>query len=111
MTQVRGPIDPLGVDVSHATGLAVEHRSATVRETTDLHDATTNRRRIEAAARRDARMAELVAELTGVSPSGARHAIHDIDLRDPDPLADVARAIVTTRRPSPLRAPAYLDAG
>jgi hypothetical protein len=99
------------VDVSHADGNAVEHRSATVRETSDLHDASTNRRRTEAAARRDARMAELVAELTGVTPSGAAHAIGEIDLRDPDPLADVARAIVTSRRPSPLRAPAYLDAG
>jgi hypothetical protein len=53
-------------------------------------------------------MAELVAELTGCSPSGARHAIEDIDLRDHDPLADVARAIVVTRQPSPIRATGYL---
>ncbi|MGZ4695082.1 MAG: hypothetical protein ACXWA3_15775 [Acidimicrobiales bacterium] len=75
-----------------------------MRDTIDLLDAHTNRRRAEAAARRDARMAELVAELTGCTPSGARHAIGEIDLRDDDPLADVARAIVTTRRPSPHRA-------
>lgn len=77
----------------------------------DLHHAHTSRRRLEAAARRDSRMAELVAELTGCSPSGARHAIGEIDLRDTDPLADVARAIVTTQRPSPLRATGYLRAG
>ncbi|MGZ4716294.1 MAG: hypothetical protein ACXWCB_06285 [Acidimicrobiales bacterium] len=82
-----------------------------MRDTIDLLDAHTNRRRAEAAARRDARMAELVAELTGCTPSGARHAIGEIDLRDHDPLADVARAIVTTRRPSPLRATGYRRAG
>jgi hypothetical protein len=79
-----------------------------VHDTIDLLDAHTRLRRQEAAARRDARMAELVAELTGCSPSGARHAIDDIDLRDHDPLADVARAIVVTRQPSPIRATGYL---
>ena len=77
----------------------------------DLQQAHTDRRRAEAAARRDARMAELVAALTDTTPSGARHAIEEIDLRDPDPLADVARAIVTTRRPSPIRATGYLRVG
>ena len=79
-----------------------------MRDTIDLLDAHTRLRRSEAAARRDARMAELVAALTGCSPSGARHAIDEIDLRDHDPLADVARAIVTTRQPSPSRATGYL---
>ena len=79
-----------------------------MRDTIDLLDAQTRLRRQEAAARRDARMAELVAELTGCTPSGARHAIDAIDLRDHDPLADVARAIVVTRQPSPLRATGYL---
>ena len=82
-----------------------------MRDTIDLLDAQTRLRRQEAAARRDARMAELVAELTGCPRSGARHAIGEIDLRDRDPLADVARAIVATRRPSPLRATGYLRVG
>jgi len=82
-----------------------------VSDALDLQHAHTNRRRNEASARRDDRMAELVAELTGCPRSGARHAIGEIDLRDRDPLADVARAIVATRRPSPLRATGYLRVG
>ena len=83
-----------------------------MRETTDLHDATTNRRRTEAAARRDARMAELVAELTGglarrapVTPSTTSTCA--IPIRWPTWPGPSSR----TRLPSPLRAPAYLDAG
>ncbi len=79
-----------------------------MRDTIDLLDAHTRLRRSEAAARRDARMAELVAELTGCSPSGARQPSTRSTCRDHDPLADVARAIVTTLQPSPLRATGYL---
>jgi len=82
-----------------------------VSTTIDLHTAGTERRRSEAEGRRLDRMAELVAELTGCPRSGARHAIGEIDLRDRDPLADVVRAIVATRRPSPLRATGYLRVG
>ncbi len=79
--------------------------------TIDLHTAGTERRRGDADDRRLDRMAELVAELTGCDPGGARHVLRDEPRRHEDPLALVARAIIAVEQPHPLREPVYLDVG
>ena len=90
-----------------------EHRCRThseliVRDTIDLLDAHTRLRRSEAAARRTARMAELVAEpdrvrarRAPVTPCGRWRGRQR--RRTPEL---VARAMVTTISPAPARAPA-----
>jgi hypothetical protein len=56
--------------------------------------------RTAAEQRRDARLAELVAGLTGCERTGALHAVRE-HADDPDALEVVARAMVEIDRPPP----------
>jgi len=80
--------------------------------TVDLRSTSTESGRDKADERRADRMAELVVELTGCEPTGARHVLRDVDLHaHEDPLALIARAMIAVEQPSPLREPAYLRVG
>jgi hypothetical protein len=70
-------------------------------------------RRKTDADRRAARLAELVAELTGCEQTGALHAVREHQDEDrPDVLSLVARAMIDVDAPQPdgFRVPAFLDA-
>lgn len=60
------------------------------------------------AQRKAARLAEMVAELTGCRPGGALHAVreHDAD----DALEIVAHAMVVVDQPPPFREPVFVSA-